>query len=327
MSSFYGSSPNKGEDLKNGGTINGDLNITGKINGHTIEADVPKDAKFTDTVYDDSEIKRRVADNASGIADVYNNLEQGWQMVQAKQDATPSSALTDPAGTGIQLVANQKIDYDKLADAIIAKYQGQTLAGKAQSVKSALDTVRSVQDQTIKAEDSSTPCSYSAGNFFVYDGKLYKASADFSSVTLTADNISTYAEAQTQTAINALNQSLFNSPDVLASNIPVIKAYPDNSTQHFGTCYKLWYWKVYSTVYVFFDIDRTSTGTILYDPIKGYRPYYTNNGGATWLTVHGGANNGVTVSVRLGQGSDREVYIVPSNNAHIIGNFSYPAFD
>jgi len=54
MSSFYGSygsSPNKGEDLKNGGTINGDLNITGKINGHTIEADVPKDAKFTDTVY------------------------------------------------------------------------------------------------------------------------------------------------------------------------------------------------------------------------------------------------------------------------------------
>ncbi len=131
-------------------------------------------------------------------------------MVQAKQDATPSSALTDPAGTGIQLVANQKIDYDKLADAIIAKYQGQTLAGKAQSVKSALDTVRSVQDQTIKAEDSSTPCSYSAGNFFVYDGKLYKASADFSSVTLTADNISTYAEAQTQTAINALNQSLLS---------------------------------------------------------------------------------------------------------------------
>ena len=299
---------------------------TDALGGHTVKSDVPADAKFTDTVYDDSEIKRRVAVNASDIADVNNHLEQGLQMVQAKQDATPSSALTDPAGTGIQLVANQKIDYDKLADAIIAKYQGQTLAGKAQSVKSALDTVRSVQDQTIKAEDSSTPCSYSAGDFFVYDGKLYKASADFSSVTLTADNISTYAEAQTQTAINALNQSLFNSPDVLASNIPVIKAYPDNSTQSFGTCYKLWYWKVYSTVYVFFDIDKTDTGTILYVPIKGYRPYYTNSM-ATWLTVHSGANNGITVSVRLGQASNREVYITPSKNAHIIGNFSYPAFD
>lgn len=295
---------------------------TDALGGHTVKSDVPADAKFTDTVYDDSAIKRRVAVNASDIADVNNHLEQGLQMVQAKQDATPSSALTDPAGTGIQLVANQKIDYDKLADAIIAKYQGQTLAGKAQSVKSALDTVRSVQDQTIKAEDSSTPCSYSAGNFFVYDGKLYKASADFSSVTLTADNISTYAEAQTQTAINALNQSLFNSPDVLASNIPVIKAYPDNSTQSFGTCYKLWYWKVYSTVYVFFDIDKTSTGLILYSPIKGYRPHYTYSI-ETWLTVQSGANTGITVSVRL----RKDVYIMPSKNAHIVGNFSYPAFD
>ena len=303
---------------------------TDALGGHTVKSDVPADAKFTDTVYDDSEIKRKVGVNESHIfeinrylaQDLQMALEQGLQMVQAKQDATPSSALTDPAGTGIQLVANQKIDYDKLADAIIAKYQGQTLAGKAQSVKSALDTVRSVQDQTIKAEDSSTPCSYSAGNFFVYDGKLYKASADFSSVTLTADNISTYAETQTQTAINALNQSLFNSPDVLASNIPVIKAYPDNSTQSFGTCYKLWYWKVYSTVYVFFDIDKTSTGYILYSPIKGYRPHYTNSI-ESWLTVQSGANTGIIVSLRL----RKDVYIMPSKNAHIVGNFSYPAFD
>ena len=34
MSSFYGSVPK--EELKNGGTINGDLNVTGKINGHTL---------------------------------------------------------------------------------------------------------------------------------------------------------------------------------------------------------------------------------------------------------------------------------------------------
>lgn len=120
------------------------------------------------------------------------------------------TTVTDPTSKTVLLAGSQGIDYSKLADAIIAKYQGQTLAGKAQSVKSALDTVRSVQDQTIKTEDSSTPCSYSAGDFFVYDGKLYKASADFSSVTLTADNISTYAEAQTQTAINALNQSLLS---------------------------------------------------------------------------------------------------------------------
>ena len=270
---------------------------------------------------------KNASDSATSASESAASIKASADQIAANKKAlqTPTT-VTDPTSKTVLLAGSQGIDYSKLADAIIAKYQGQTLAGKAQSVKSALDTVRSVQDQTIKVEDSSTPCSYSAGNFFVYDGKLYKASADFSSVTLTADNISQYAEAQTQTAINALNQSLFNSPDVLASNIPVIKAYPDNSTQSFGTCYKLWYWKVYSTVYVFFDIDKTDTGTILYVPIKGYRPYHTN-GVATWLTVHSGANTGVTVAVRLGQMSNREVYLIPSKNAHIIGNFSYPAFD
>ena len=32
-----------------------------EVNGHTVESDVPEDAKFTDTVYDDTEIKAEVA--------------------------------------------------------------------------------------------------------------------------------------------------------------------------------------------------------------------------------------------------------------------------
>lgn len=309
------------------------VQVSGALNGDGTLSGVVPDAlqTFVESVSGSESNAKTYASNASDSA-MSAALSAASIKASADQIAVNKKALqtpttvTDPTSKTVLLAGSQGIDYSKLADAIIAKYQGQTLAGKAQSVKSALDTVRSVQDQTIKTEDSSTPCSYSAGDFFVYDGKLYKASADFSSVTLTADNISQYAEAQTQTAINALNQSLFNSPDVLASNIPVIKAYPDNSTQSFGTCYKLWYWKVYSTVYVFFDIDYTGTGIILYVPIKGYRPYYTN-GAATWLTVHSGANTGVTVLVRLGQMSKREVYLTTSKNAHIIGNFSYPAFD
>ena len=151
------------------------------------------------------------SDSAMSAALSAASIKASADQIAANKKAlqTPTT-VTDPTSKTVLLAGSQGIDYSKLADAIIAKYQGQTLAGKAQSVKSALDTVRSVQDQTIKTEDSSTPCSYSAGNFFVYDGKLYKASADFSSVTLTADNISTYAEAQTQTAINALNQSLLS---------------------------------------------------------------------------------------------------------------------
>ena len=151
------------------------------------------------------------SDSAMSAALSAASIKASADQIAANKKAlqTPTT-VTDPTSKTVLLAGSQGIDYSKLADAIIAKYQGQTLAGKAQSVKSALDTVRSVQDQTIKAEDSSTPCSYSAGDFFVYDGKLYKASADFSSVTLTADNISQYAEAQTQTAINALNQSLLS---------------------------------------------------------------------------------------------------------------------
>lgn len=67
--------------------------------------------------------------------------------------------------------------------------------------------IQSQLDAVIKTEDSSAPCTYSAGDFFVYDGKLYKASADFSSVTLTADNISQYAEVQTQAAVNLVGGS------------------------------------------------------------------------------------------------------------------------
>ena len=152
------------------------------------------------------------SDSATSASESAASIKASADQIAANKKAlqTPTT-VTDPTSKTVLLAGSQGIDYSKLADAIIAKYQGQTLAGKAQSVKSALDTVRSVQDQTIKTEDSSTPCSYSAGDFFVYDGKLYKASADFSSVTLTADNISTYAEAQTQSALNALNGTLNSS--------------------------------------------------------------------------------------------------------------------
>ena len=152
---------------------------------------------------------------ASSAASIKASADQIAANKKALQ--TPTT-VTDPTSKTVLLAGSQGIDYSKLADAIIAKYQGQTLAGKAQSVKSALDTVRSVQDQTIKTEDSSTPCSYSAGDFFMYDGKLYKASAYFSSVTLTADNISQYAEAQTQTAINALKHRVALNASDIADN-------------------------------------------------------------------------------------------------------------
>ena len=36
------------------------------VNGHTVKSDVPSDAKFTDTVYDDTEVQKRISDNGYG---------------------------------------------------------------------------------------------------------------------------------------------------------------------------------------------------------------------------------------------------------------------
>ena len=36
------------------------------VNGHTVESDVPSNAKFTDTVYDDTEVQKRISDNGYG---------------------------------------------------------------------------------------------------------------------------------------------------------------------------------------------------------------------------------------------------------------------
>ena len=200
---------------------------TDALGGHTVKSDVPADAKFTDTVYDDSEIKRKVGVNESNIFEINRylaqnlqmTLEQGFQMVQAKQDATPSSALTDPAGTGIQLVANQKIDYDKLADAIIAKYTGQTLAGKAQAVKTALDLVKNQTDGIIDVVNGTTTKDYASGDFFQLNNKTYVARTAIASGTaLTDSTVTSYATALSESALNSLSNSIAGINETLSSH-------------------------------------------------------------------------------------------------------------
>lgn len=38
-----------------------------RVNGHTVESDVPKDAVFTDTVYDDSKVKAAIKANTDAL--------------------------------------------------------------------------------------------------------------------------------------------------------------------------------------------------------------------------------------------------------------------
>lgn len=56
-----------------------------------------------------------------------------------KQDKIPSTAVSDVSSSALQVVGNQKIDYNALAKAIVEQYSASKLCGSAQSVKSAID--------------------------------------------------------------------------------------------------------------------------------------------------------------------------------------------
>jgi len=167
-----------------------------KLVDNVIKADATLGVKVEP--YDDTELRERV-----------EALEQKPDKDTVYDDTALSARVT---------ALENREDKDTVYDDTALSERVTALENKPNTAYD--DTaIQSQLDAVIKTEDSSAPCTYSAGDFFVYDGKLYKASADFSAVTLTADNISTYAEAQAQTAINALNQSLKNQIDAANEKI------------------------------------------------------------------------------------------------------------
>lgn len=49
------------------------------INGHTVKSDVPENAVFTDTVYDDTEVQKRISDNGYGEVAGGKNLAKSYK--------------------------------------------------------------------------------------------------------------------------------------------------------------------------------------------------------------------------------------------------------
>jgi len=58
---------------------NGIVDNAEKVNDHTVESDVPTDAKFTDTVYDDSELAQVVNGLSENKEDKVNKIT-AWQI-------------------------------------------------------------------------------------------------------------------------------------------------------------------------------------------------------------------------------------------------------
>ena len=82
------------------------------VNGHTVESDVPVDAKFTDTIYDDTDIKAEIAKKAdiTSIPSKVSELTNDSNYQTAEQIS--STVTTEIA----KVVANAPEDFDTLKE-------------------------------------------------------------------------------------------------------------------------------------------------------------------------------------------------------------------
>ena len=93
---------------------------------------------------------------------------------------------------------------------------GDTNPVTSGAVYTATNALQETADKLILPVTDSTPVSYNQGDFFIFGGVLYRASKSFENVTITASNITDYATAQTQTALNAMNANINAINDTLS---------------------------------------------------------------------------------------------------------------
>ena len=112
-----------------------------KVNGHTVGADVPSNAVFTDTVYDDSTVKASIQNIVNGTTQV-GSATKATQDAQgnvinetyAKKTEVPQGTVVDDAlsSTSTNPVQNKvvKAEFDKVDSNLDALEYGEVAGGK-----------------------------------------------------------------------------------------------------------------------------------------------------------------------------------------------------
>lgn len=95
-------------DIKNGTVAN-----AAKVNGLTVETAVPANAKFTDTVYDDTAIKTQLNNK------VPNTLTVNGKALSNNISLTASDVGADKSGAAAQALADAKSYADTLVNGLI----------------------------------------------------------------------------------------------------------------------------------------------------------------------------------------------------------------
>ena len=154
------------------------------VNGHTVNADVPENAVFTDTVYDDTEVKGSIAKLSSNLS----NLKDGTTPV--------AKAVADEEGNNIKSTYAKKTELDakaNIADPVFTgSFSQNRAAGSPIGMNSHAEGSNTIAsgysshaegDQTTASGESSHAEGYqttASGNFSHAEGSGTTASGDFS---------------------------------------------------------------------------------------------------------------------------------------------------
>lgn len=80
------------------------------VNGHTVKSDVPENAVFTDTVYDDTEVQKRISDNG------YGEVSGGKSLIQDKNMNNLLSQMSDNADGTTHSYADGVLTVNRIAN-------------------------------------------------------------------------------------------------------------------------------------------------------------------------------------------------------------------
>ena len=85
---------------------NGVVDNAEKVNNHTVDSDVPVNAVFTDTVYDDTDIRNQIDQNSLNLSNhISNNLKHLTPEQNQALDAANNPSLSNPVATIADIAA------------------------------------------------------------------------------------------------------------------------------------------------------------------------------------------------------------------------------
>lgn len=178
-----------------------------KVNGHTVGADVPSNAVFTDTVYDDSAVK-------ASIQNIVNGTTQVGSATKATQDAQGNVIDTTYAKKA-EIPQGTVVD-DALSSTSINPVQNKV-------VKAELDKVNSNLDDYEQR-------GFLSRNIAKYDISLYKGKTAGVDATLNSDGTISFSGTA------SVNSFLFNDLDLTGKGIRKV-AFNCTNKLHFIVVY------------------------------------------------------------------------------------------